>query len=227
MLNLKKIEYKSPFVVLDYTVQHHVGPLPTVLEQDLQLRVHAETGSVQGELVFSELTASSVDEARQKLAGWCERMAAALRSAALRETPSVELPLYTRAPFSKETLFPYQRELYATLVERLSRLPEEEEAAFIKQCAAEHHPLILIPGVVAPLCQEAADRRKAQLDAEPMLASRDYATTEGTLEVMSHREESLYFDPPDGTSFAISDPADARRIAAQLLAWADQKEPKS
>lgn len=235
MLNLKKIEYKAPFVVLDYTVQHAVGALPTVLEQDLQLRVHSETGAVHGELVFSDLSATGVEAARLKLAQWCERMGAALRASQLRQTTDVSLPIYQRARFLKEALLPYQRELYDSLVDRLGTVPEDEASALIAQCAADHHPLTMIPDAIAFACKEADERRGApaepadtlcgaQAETAPLLVSKDYPVEGGTLEVMGHREEGIYFDPPDGAIFAISDPGVARAVAAQLLAWADNKE---
>lgn len=160
MLQLKSLEFHDPHVRLTYCVRHNVGTLPTTLEQDLTLRVNAETGRVNGELMLSELQADSVDAARLKMAEWCERMAAALRSAVKME--GAELPFYTRAPFTPEALPPHLQQQFERVVWDCTAAGEEGIPELIRGLVAQKHPLVYIPDALA--CAEAQAYRALGLD---------------------------------------------------------------
>lgn len=63
-----------------YEVRHNTAEYSTILEQDFHLSIDTQTGKVDGKLVLENLEAASLPEALEKMATWCERMAAALRT---------------------------------------------------------------------------------------------------------------------------------------------------
>lgn len=79
MLDLKLMEKTEKGMRAVYEVRHNTSEFKTTLTQDLHLTVCPATGAVTGELIIKELAAASLDEAFERLALWCERLAAALR----------------------------------------------------------------------------------------------------------------------------------------------------
>jgi DNA topoisomerase IA len=79
MLELTKLEKTDAGVKAIYTVKHNTSEYRTTLAQDLHVTICPRTGAVKGELHVLDLEAPSMDEARAKLALWCERLAEALR----------------------------------------------------------------------------------------------------------------------------------------------------
>lgn len=79
MLMLKEVEMVDAGLRAVYTIRHNNSQFSTILDQDLHLLIDPRTGAVKGHLNVSGLKAPSIDEAREQLAGWCERLAAALR----------------------------------------------------------------------------------------------------------------------------------------------------
>ena len=63
-----------------YEVRHNTAAYTTILEQDFHLSIDPLNGKVEGKLVLDNLQADSLPEALAKMATWCERMAAALRT---------------------------------------------------------------------------------------------------------------------------------------------------
>lgn len=79
MLDLKEVSKTTNGLRAVYTVRHNTAALPTILEQDLHLMIDERTGAVTGKLLVEELQADNMNAAIEKLATWCERLAAALR----------------------------------------------------------------------------------------------------------------------------------------------------
>ena len=79
MLVLKSLEHTPDALKVVYTVEHQRGELRTVLRQDLHLVIDPKSGAVTGELMVKDIAGANLPEAIERLAGWCERLAAALR----------------------------------------------------------------------------------------------------------------------------------------------------
>lgn len=79
MLELKEVGKTPNGLRVIYTVKHNTAALPTTLEQDLHLLIDERTGAIKGKLLVEELQADNMSAAIEKLATWCERLAAALR----------------------------------------------------------------------------------------------------------------------------------------------------
>lgn len=147
MLNLKRMELTPKGIEVTYTVLHNVGHLPTTLDQDLELVINPDTGAVSGRMVMDNLQADSLDAAREKMAEWCDRMAAALRQP-MRQRCMV--PVFERLPFDKGALPPRQRHQFDALVEELVAMGSWEAMnERLKALAEEKHPLVLVKDAFA------------------------------------------------------------------------------
>jgi len=135
MLELTGFSLQDGKAVLAYTVRHNVGRLRTTLEQTLELRIDVETGKVNGVMHVTDLETDSIDNAREKLATWCERLAAALRSA--RRKPG-DLPLYERRPFNLADHPLWLQQEYARLVQAYATAQTEDDRAAIKLWLKDH-----------------------------------------------------------------------------------------
>lgn len=127
-----------------YNVRHNVGRLRTTLEQPLELVVDTQTGKVSGAFHLTDLEVGSIDEAREKMAVWCDRMAAALRGA---QRKVGELPLYERRPFKLDEQPLWLQEAYAQLLARKLAAQSEEDSEAIERWL-ESHPMVLVPGML-------------------------------------------------------------------------------
>lgn len=79
MLELTNLEKTDAGMSAIYTVKHNTSEYSTMLKQNLHVTICPRTGAVKGKLLILDLEAPSLDEARAKLALWCERLAEALR----------------------------------------------------------------------------------------------------------------------------------------------------
>lgn len=165
MLKFKRMATTDQGIALSYTVWHNVGLLPTTLDQPLDLVLDPQTGKLTGQLVLESLTADDIDQAREKLAEWCDRMAAALRQP-MRKV-SADLPIFERVPFEREQLSGYLLERYDALVAEWSTFASEADIqAGVRAFAASKHPLVYVADAVTRAAFDAAlereDRRHAQ-----------------------------------------------------------------
>ncbi|KVP75288.1 hypothetical protein WJ96_05895 [Burkholderia ubonensis] len=144
MLELKDIRLDAQNVSLVYNVRHNVGRLRTTLKQDLKLQVDVNTGKVTGALHLTELEADSLEGAREKMAIWCDRMAAALRATRRKDG---ELPLYERRSFDLADHPLWLQQEYARLVEAYVNARTEEDHEAIKLWLKDH-PMTLVSDMV-------------------------------------------------------------------------------
>lgn len=144
MLELKNCAMASGKAQLTYNVRHNVSTLRTVLEQDLTLEVDLMSGKVRGQLNVTDLEAENIDAARAKLATWCDRLSAALRSA---KRSTGDLPLFEREPFDIDSHPLWLQQAFAQLVEAYAEATTDDELDAIKHWLSEH-PLNLVPGMV-------------------------------------------------------------------------------
>lgn len=79
MLDLKDIEKTNGGIRAVYTISHSDVASGTLLEQELHLVIDPRTGAVSGRLDVDGLTGATMDEAVDRLAAWCERLARGLR----------------------------------------------------------------------------------------------------------------------------------------------------
>lgn len=142
---------------LSYNLKHNVGYLDTILEQTLDLELNPRTGKVTGVLHVTELEANSVDAARDKLAGWCDRMAAALRGAARKEG---DLPLFERRAFTLTAQPLWLQEAFHRLVQLKLEAETEDDRFAIKQWL-DGHPMVLVPGLMDAVEAEVLRREEA------------------------------------------------------------------
>ncbi|HDR9105426.1 hypothetical protein [Paraburkholderia sp. A3RO-2L] len=140
---------------LKYTVGHNVGRLPTTLEQDLDLTVDLGTGAVTGALHITDLTADSLDGAREKLAVWCERLAYALRAV---QRKNHDLPIFERKPVVLEELPLWLQREYRILVTMYKEAQNEEDRENIR-AYLKGHPMNYVSDLVE-LAQAEADNAK-------------------------------------------------------------------
>ena len=153
MLILKSIEFSEPYVAITYCVRHNTGALRTTLEQDMTLKVNTATGKVTGQLILADLETDSIENARFKLAEWCDRMAAALRAAVRKE--GADLPVYERGEFEVNALPPHLKLLYQEAVTAFATEGEAEMGAVREKLIAEKNPLIYVPNALATAEAEA------------------------------------------------------------------------
>lgn len=156
MLELNSLHLQDGRALLHYKVVHNVGILPTVLSQDLRLEVDQKTGQCTACLTLADLEADRLENAREHLATWCDRMSAALRS--VERSPS-DFPVYRRALFKLEDLQPWQLAAYERLRAELKALALSDVVEFLKDEANQQNPLALIPGCFDQLRAE-AERQK-------------------------------------------------------------------
>jgi hypothetical protein len=162
VLVLKSCNIEDGNAALTYTVRHNVGRLRTTLEQDLDLRVDIDTGKVHGALHVTELEADSIDGAREKLAFWCERLAAALRGTVRK---AGDLPLYERRRFDLASQPLWLQQEYARLVQAYASAQTDEDRDAIKLWLQDH-PMNLVSDMVdSARCE--ADRFQENKPAHP------------------------------------------------------------
>lgn len=160
MLELTEMSLKDGQAHLTYNVRHNVGRLRTTLEQTLELRVDVATGKVRGAMHITDLETDSVDGARDKLATWCERLAAALRGA---ERKPGELPLYERRPFDLASQPVWLQQEFARLVQAYATAETDADKENIKLWLKDH-PMNLVSDMVeVAQCQAERLREAAPL----------------------------------------------------------------
>lgn len=151
-LVLKDSGQAKPGLALTFSVSHNVGALPTTLECNLDMVVAPGTGKVKASLLLEDLEADSVEAAREKMALWCDRMAAALRGV---ERMPFEVPLYERKEFNEESLAPWLKREFAVLSERFKQTLDpscpDERGDVVQELIEQRHPLIFIRGALDQL----------------------------------------------------------------------------
>ncbi|KVP17120.1 hypothetical protein [Burkholderia ubonensis] len=165
MLDLTDVRLNERTVSLVYNVRHNVGRLRTTLEQDFKLEVDLHTGKVKGALYMTDLEADSLEGAREKMAVWCDRMAAALR-AARRQSGDVPLPLYERQSFDLASQPLWLQQEYARLVEAYVNAKTEEDHEAIKRWLMGH-PMNLVGDMVESAQCEAERIQESQGGEHP------------------------------------------------------------
>jgi hypothetical protein len=144
MLELMGCSLKDGQAELTYNVRHNVGRLRTTLEQTLVLKVDVETGKVRGVMHVTDLETDSVDAAREKLATWCERLAAALRAP---QRKAGDLPLYERRAFNLADQPLWLQQEFARLVQAYATAETDVDRAAIKLWLSGH-PMNLVSDMV-------------------------------------------------------------------------------
>lgn len=145
MLELKKLTLNNErYVSLVYTVQHNTGSCSTVLEQDLELNLDTLTGRVTGAMHLTDLSVDSLEAAREKMAVWCDRLAAALRSATRKPG---DIPIYERKPFDLASQPLWLQQEYNRLVDAHVNAKTEADQAAIEAWLAGH-PMTLVRGMI-------------------------------------------------------------------------------
>jgi hypothetical protein len=162
MLELTGIALKDGQAHVTYNVRHNVGRLRTTLEQTLELRVDVATGKVRGALHITDLETENVEGAREKLAVWCERLAAALRGVVRMEG---DLPLYERKPFNLASQPLWLQQEFARLVQTYVDAQTDEDRAAIKLWLKDH-PMNLVSDMVE-VAQCEAERLRENAPKHP------------------------------------------------------------
>lgn len=162
MLKLTGFSLKDSQARVTYTVRHNVGRLRTSLEQQLELRVDLSTGKVQGALHVTDLEADNIEAAREKLAVWCDRLAAALRAA--ERTPG-DLPLYERRPFDLSNQPLWLQQEFGRLVQAYATAEIDDDRDAIKLWLKDH-PMNLVSDMVE-FAQCAAERLNEDAPVHP------------------------------------------------------------
>ncbi len=129
---------------LSYAVRHNVGALKTTLEQTMDVRLHLQSGKVEASMSMTELHADSLEAAKDRMALWCERMAAALRGAVRKEG---DLPMYERRSFELTEQPMWLQEAYAALV-KAKVAAQTDEAVEALNKWLEGHPMVLVYGLM-------------------------------------------------------------------------------
>lgn len=146
MLKLKKVELTEAGLESTYDVIHNVSHLPTTLSQDLELVVNPETGKVHGRMVLDNLSADSLEDAIEKMAEWCDRIAAGLRQP--RKVICMA-PMYGRIPFEKEQMLPSHQSMFDALAADLKTCTSFDEIRErIRALVAAKHPLVYVSGAL-------------------------------------------------------------------------------
>lgn len=152
MLKLKELQLiladePRPGLALQFEVTHNVGALRTTLSCDLTVNIAPHSGKVQASLALDDLEADTLDEARIKMAVWCDRMAAALRDV---NRISGEVPQYERRTFELATLPGWLQREYHVLAERFkacaSSEPGDDVTTLRNELIEQGHPLIYVRG---------------------------------------------------------------------------------
>lgn len=146
MLKLKHVALTETGLASTYEVVHNVGLLPTTLTQDIELVVNPETGKVTGRMAIEDLSADSLEDAIEKMAEWCDRLAAGLRQP---RKVVCATPVFARVPFDPDRLQACHREMYDALVARLktcNSLGEIREHT--RELVESKHPLIYVSGAI-------------------------------------------------------------------------------
>lgn len=163
MLELKRLTMdERGKAALSYNVKHNVGRLKTTLEQTFDLELDTHTGKVTGSLHLTDLEVDSLEAAREKMATWCERMAAALRGAARKPG---ELPLYERRRFQLDAQPTWLQLAHAHLVNAKLTAKTDEDYAAIEDWLTGH-PMVLVPGLLDDVEIELI-RRQEPSNAKP------------------------------------------------------------
>lgn len=144
MLELTEFSLKDGQARVTYNVRHNVGRLKTTLEQTLELRVDLATGKVRGSLHVTDLEAANIEGAREKLAVWCDRLAAALRGA---ERKVGDLPVYERRSFNVANQPLWLQQEFARLVQAYATAKTDEDHAAINLWLQDH-PMNLVGDMV-------------------------------------------------------------------------------
>lgn len=139
---------RPPTLDMEFDVSHNVGAFKTTVSGDLCVKVQ-EDGKVRAQLTLDDLQADSLEDAREKMALWCLRMAAALSR--VQRVP-FDVPLYEKTEFDVEALAPWLQREYAHLAERYSRVASagatETRADIKADLLAQRHPLLFISGAL-------------------------------------------------------------------------------
>jgi len=163
MLELTDMRMDAGLVSLSYNVRHNVGRLRTTLEQVMQLQVDPRTGKViAGAMHIMDLSGDNVDDARLKMAVWCERLAAALRGT---ERKVGELPLFEGRRFKLEEQPLWLQQEYNRLVQLHVSAQTDDDHEAIKLWL-RGHPMNLISDMVESAECE-ADRIKEVMESHP------------------------------------------------------------
>lgn len=144
MLDLTGFSLNDDHAKITYTVRHNVGRLNTILRQTLELSVDVKTGKVYGVLQVADLEADNIEGAREKLAIWCDRLAAALRGAVRVEG---DLPLYERGTFNLASQPLWLQQEFTRLVQAYATAETEEDREAIKLWLKDH-PMNLVGDMV-------------------------------------------------------------------------------
>ena len=163
MLELKDLRLGERTASVVYNVIHNVGRLRTTLEQDFKLEVDLHSGKVKGALHLTDFQADNLEAAREKMAVWCDRMAAGLRAAKRKEG---DLPLYERPSFELASQPLWLQQEYARLVEAYVSAKTEDDHEAIRRWL-EGHPMNLVGDMVESAQCEAEQIQENQSSAHP------------------------------------------------------------
>lgn len=151
-LELTPEDAGRPQFKLQLSVKHNVGALRTTLETTLNATVDRQTGKVSASLLLDELEAANLEEAREKMALWCIRTAAALSSV---QRVAADFPLYERKSFELSEQPAWLQREYAVLAERYKKLAEdgatETRSEIRDDLVSQQHPLVYISGAIDQL----------------------------------------------------------------------------
>ncbi|MBU9200156.1 hypothetical protein KTD31_01895 [Burkholderia multivorans] len=157
-LELVDAKFADHKATLKYTVGHNVGRLPTTLEQDLDLTLDVATGKVTGALHLTDLTADSLDAAREKMAVWCERMAYALRAV---QRKNHDLPIFERKSVVLEELPLWLQREYRILVSMYEEAQTDEDQENIRAYLKDH-PINYVSDLVESAQVEAENAKESR-----------------------------------------------------------------
>lgn len=168
-MKIKSINLDEKELVTTYEVSHSTGMLSTTLEQDFVVKINRETGKVEASMNLTALTADSVEDARQKMSVWLERMAVAMRE------PMEATPFVTEFKSAHEVVLrPHEQVEYDRIVSRIRTqiMTESNEGAdtdkledlayslakeAIKEIKENKHPFVYISRINDMICKDAMD----------------------------------------------------------------------
>lgn len=151
-INLDRSDEMRPMCEMVFEVRHNVASHNTTLTSELTAVVDTAASKVTAKLCLQGLEADSFDAARENMALWCERSAAALRE--VQRLPC-DLPMYERRPFQLEAQPGWVQREYAVLAKRYKRCAEpdapESRSDIRAELRAQRHPLLHIYGCLDKL----------------------------------------------------------------------------
>lgn len=155
MLKLKQSSLDGDRATVTYDIVHNVGSLPTTLTNNLSVAIDSDHKGVTLSLDVDKVSAGSLDEGREILAMWCERLAAGLRHC---ERSDALLPVYQKKPFDVKAQPKWLRQEFNRVCRKIANAHVDDWEGILAAMTTDRHPLSLIPGAYDSIRRYAVER---------------------------------------------------------------------